>query len=314
VYRLDVSDPIVRKLYPNFETNTSTLSNFIHVDSSINIEKIDKPIISYNEDTNTYLINYLAKDSNNVFCNIFEEFVITNSNIKFLNYVCYKPEYYIQDYNFTYNYSNTAIRFNNLTANLSCYQDLSRSILWFGASSIPVNIVPGFITCDTGIVFDEIVITPDPTPTVTPTPTITPTPTPTPTVPDWYNTCYTHRVCVFGSPISELNAVYTLTAGYYDSISGVPIFSTVYANDNNSKILIKFNPDNQVLHGAILSAYDDDFNSYTFFYGSTSAVPDYTCVPYGVYNTRVVYEPYLDATITFTGPAPYPTVSFYSIT
>ena len=317
IYKIEITNPILKKLYPNFALNYNNLSSFIHIDANTNVERIDKPTISYNEDSKTYLINYLAKDSNNVFFNIFQEFQIKNSDVIFIQNVFYKPEYFIKDYNFTVINSITALQKNTLAGVLSSYQNINTHTYWFCISSEPIIIVPEYVACAYGLVFEEV-IPPAPTPSVTPTvtPTPTPTPAPTPTLPPWTNTCINSiRVTAAGIPAAD--GIYILSAGETTFLSPNRIFTVFYQSTGDARFFIIFDntypTDNTIIKAAILSA-DNSYNNQSLLYASTGIILDSACVPYGVYNVTTGLDPVYLQTRNLSGIAPYPTVSFFSMT
>jgi hypothetical protein len=316
VYKIDITNPTLKKLYPNFELNYNNLSSFIHIDADTNIDRIDKPIMTFNEDSKTYLINYLAKDSNNVFFNVFEEFQIVNSDVIFLQMVFYKPEYFIKDYNFTIVNAVTALQNNSIAGVLSSYQNTNTNTYWFCMSTEPVAIVPEYVACAYGVVF-EPVISPDPTPSITPTvtPTPTPTPAPTPTSVPWTNTCTTYSVKVTGAGTSAVYGIYVLSAGATTFFSPSAQFTVFYQSTSDSSFFLigdnSYPGDSTILKGAILSAVSSD---HTLLYASTGLVLDYACVPYGTYDVTSGIDPVYLKTQNLSGVPPYPTVSFYSMT
>ena len=317
IYKIEITNPIIKKLYPNFALNYNNLSSFIHIDANTNVERIDKPTISYNEDSKTYLINYLAKDSNNVFFNIFQEFQIKNSDVIFIQNVFYKPEYFIKDYNFTVINSITALQKNTLAGVLSSYQNINTHTYWFCISSEPIIIVPEYVACAYGLVFEEV-IPPAPTPSVTPTvtPTPTPTPAPTPTLPPWTNTCI-NSIRVTAAGIPAANGIYILSAGETTFLSPNRIFTVFYQSTGDARFFIIFDntypTDNTIIKAAILSA-DNSYNNQSLLYASTGIILDSACVPYGVYNVTTGLDPVYLQTRNLSGIAPYPTVSFFSMT
>jgi hypothetical protein len=318
IYKIDITNPTLKKLYPNFELNYNNLSSFIHIDADTNIDRIDKPIMTFNEDSKTYLINYLAKDSNNVFFNVFEEFQIVNSDVIFLQMVFYKPEYFIKDYNFTIVNAVTALQNNSIAGVLSSYQNINTNTYWFCMSTEPVAIVPEYVACAYGVVF-EPVIPPDPTPSITPTvtPTPTPTPAPTPTSVPWTNTCTTYSVKVTGAGMPAADGIYVLSAGTTTFFSPSAQFTVFYQSTSDSRFFLigdtSHPGDSTILKGAILSAVLPD-TGVTLLYASTGLVLDYACVPYGTYDVTSGLDPVYLQTQNLSGVPPYPTVSFYSMT
>jgi hypothetical protein len=318
IYTVDITNPQLKKIYPNFDLNYETLSTFIHLDSSTNIDRIDTPVLTYNEDSNTYLINYLAKNINNIFCNVVGEFFISNSSVKFIKNVAYKPEFYIQDYNFTVYNSITALSGANLTSLLGYYQNTNSYTFWFGASADPYVVVPEFVSCDYGIVFQEVPAS-TPTPSVTPpvTPTNTPTPTPTPTLPPWRTSCQTTRVVVSGAGTTAANGIYVLTATNNkilldtESTARFTVFY-ILTTDTRFTLFFDFSERSSTVTGAILSSVTP-LDTGTLLYASTASVGSYACVPYGAYDVATTIGVDTLPYPTY-GILPKPVVSFYSLT
>lgn len=104
IYYVDLANPNFKKLFPIFTETYENLSGFQFNRQNINFERLDKPIITFNEDSNTYLLNYFAKNPNNVFVQAFMEFKINNAKISTVKTGCYVPEIYIEDFNFAETY------------------------------------------------------------------------------------------------------------------------------------------------------------------------------------------------------------------
>lgn len=316
IYKIDVASPNLVKLYPNFETTYQNLSVFTHLDDDTNIERIDKPILSYNEDTQTFLINYFAKNSNNVFVNIFHEFNIKSSNINFIRHVAYKPEFFIKDINFTYYIPVSTATGASLTTSPSSYQSFTDcGTLWFATSASPTVVVEQFISCDGGIIFEPALITPTPqeTPSPTPTPT-TPPPSPTPTLTSWTNACsYAQTISVSGAGTAAANGTYVITGKYTTMLTETSTFTIFYQNTTNTNYALLFinenNGNSSYIKGAILSASNSNFvSNIGLVYASTSPINEYACAPYGIYNVVSALSPN-DNTLRYTtGMLPYPDV------
>lgn len=314
IYKVNINQATLEQIYPNFELTYSNLSVFEHVDEHVNVEKIDKPILTYNEDSKTFILNYFVKNPNNVFFNTLLEFQETNGGVVLKKKNLYKPDFYIEDYNFCIDYP--FIPGFTLAGSLS--QHTENGVMYFCASAAPVIYGNKFIKCDYGIIFVPEV-TPTPTPSITPTltPTITPsiTPTPTPTLP--YE-CYAIQVQVASAATTEVNGTYTLSGGYFlETISGVNTgYQVIYVKDSNPYYYLLFQDNTTMIKGSLLSAPGNfiDFTQMTFFYGSSTTITDYACAPYGVYDLRgSVYDNLQNITITFEGNmTTQPTVSFLS--
>ena len=210
----------------------------------------------------------------------------------------------------------TALQSNLITNVLSSYQNINTHTYWFCMSTEPVVIVPEYVACAYGVVF-EPVISPTPTPTITPTvtPTPTPTPAPTPTVTPWTNTCATYSVKVNGAGIPAVDGIYVLSAGDTTFYSPTAQFTVFYQSTSDSRFFVigdnSYPDNNTVIKGAILSAAGA--NS-TLLYTSTGLMLDYACVPYGTYDVTSGVDPVYLQTQNLSGVAPYPTVSFHSMT
>jgi len=316
IYKIDIASPDLVKLYPNFETTYQNLSVFTHLDVDTNIERIDKPILSYNEDTQTFLINYFAKNSNNVFVNVFHEFNIKNSNINFLRHIAYKPEFFIKDINFTYYIpASTAggVTLTNAPSSYQVYTDCG--ILWFATSAAPSPVAKQFINCDSGIIFAPAAVTPTPQSTPPPTPTLpTPSPSPTPTLTQWTGSCsYAQILTVSGANTTAANGTYVITGKYTTMLSETSTFTVFYQNTTNTNYALVFvnqnNDDSSYIKGAILSASNSTFmNNIGLVYASTSPIDQYACAPYGIYDVVSARTPNDNILRYTSGKAPYPQV------
>lgn len=319
IYEINITNPQFLKIYPTFNVSYENLSGFyVHLDDDTNIERIDKPVLSYNEDTNTFVLNYFAKNSNNVFVNIYHEFYINNANVDFIKHIAYKPEFFIKDLNFSVTLPLTAFYGNTITGQFSSYQNKDESILWFGTSASPSLIVGEFVNCDAGLIFSPVVTpTPSPQPTLTPTPTVT-NPVPTPTPLPWNNLCPDALVInVSGAGLTAANGNYTLTAAYTRLISP-SAFTVFYANTANPNFTLvfvsDFNSDSSYVKGLILSSTNNWTSDIGFVYASTQPINEFACAPYGYYNTITAKSPVsssggpVGTNITIKGNPPYPYV------
>lgn len=316
IYKIDLSAPNLRKLYPNFDLTVENLSVFIHLDDDTDIERIDKPVLTFNEDTGSFLINYFAKNSNNVFVNVFHEFNFSNSNVIFTRHIAYKPEFFIKDLNFTYNIPISTLQGNTITNNTSSYQDTTNcGTYWFATSTAPVLIVERFVNCDAGIIFE-----PAETPIATPTPTVTPTatvpiPSPTPTLTPWANSCSdAQTITVSGAGVTAANGNYVLTGKYTKLLdpSADSAFTVYYQNTTNTNYALCFinanNGDSTYMKGIILSSTNSLFlSNIGLVYASTNPIQNYACVPYGIYDVISAKSPTDDILYT-SGNIPYPDV------
>jgi hypothetical protein len=176
IYQISIANPILEKIYPNFEITEENLRDYIHLDANTNIEYINKPILKFNDDSKTFVINYFGKNPNYIFFNFIHEFSIRNGKVEFLSHKCYKPTYYINDYNFCQTYDLSSLRGSTLAGGASAIQ--GDGILYFGTTVIPEIFGSKYEKCD----YVVPQITPQPTPSFTPTntPTVTPSYTPPP--------------------------------------------------------------------------------------------------------------------------------------
>jgi len=217
IFEINLTTPSFKRIYPDVELTYENLSTFTVPIDNFYLDKIDKPILTYNNDTNTFVLNYFAKNPNDVFLNILYEFKIDNSEFIFLKQYAYIPSFYIKDYNFCNSYFPiTGINFSPLST------VESEGLLYFAASSIPVNVGNKFTR-------QEIITTPmpTPTPTITPSNTLTPTPTPTPTLTPTLVPC-SQTLSVGGAGSSAVNGLYVLSTFNNED---------VYVKDN---FIIKF--------------------------------------------------------------------------
>jgi len=105
IYLVDISNPTLNKYYPNFELTIENLQQYNTNDLYyINLDRLDKPALTYNENSKNYLLNYFVKNPNNVFLNAFVEFNIFNTRISILSAGMVVPTYYINDINFHQTY------------------------------------------------------------------------------------------------------------------------------------------------------------------------------------------------------------------
>lgn len=314
LYKVNVNQCTLEQIYPNFELTYQNLSVFEHVDEHVNVERIDKPVLTFNEDSKTFVLNYFVKNPNNVFFNTLIEFQETNGGVVLRKKSIYKPDFYIEDYNFCNDYP--FIPGYTLAGSLS--QHVENGVMYFCASAAPTVFGNKFIKCDYGIIFAPE-ITPTPTPSITPpvTPTITPsiTPTPTPTLP---YVCYAIQVQVANAATNEVNGTYTLSGGYFlEPVSGDNTgFQVIYVNDNNPYYFLYFSDNSTMIKGSLLSAPGNfiDVTQMSFLYGSSATITDFACAPYGVYDlTGSVYDNLQNYTVTFAGNmTSQPTVSLLS--
>jgi len=321
IYTLDLTNPNLSKVYPDFDVTYENLSAYYtHLDNDTNIERIDKPIISYNEDSNSFVLNYLAKNSNNVFVNIYHEFHINNSIVDFVRHIALKPEFLIKDTNFADVLPLTSYNEVKISGPLSGFQDYSNSFLWFAASSVPTVVVNEYISCDVGIIFSPW-MTPTPQASLTPTPTTPyPTPTPTPSSSPYINLCPNANVLeVTDAGTTAANGRYVLTAAYTRLFnSDVREYTLFYANTSNYTYALIFvddyNNDSTYIKGAILSGTNDWYNNITSVYSTTASINEFACAPYGIYDTVTAKSPISGTSgpvgwiATMYGNAPYPDV------
>jgi len=308
VYTIDLTNPAFYKIYPNFELTFVNLSTYKNPISRFYTSSVDKPVLTFNEDTETYVINYFVKDPSDLFMNVAGEFKIENGKLNFLSNKVFVPDFYFNDYNFC--------EIDNVPGYITNFDDpnntyvMDSGFMYFAVSTTPPSPVGAkFERClyATPTPSPTPPLTPTITPSVTPTPTNTLTPTPTPTLTPFIPAACPALIVTNAGTIGA-NGTYYLSAVqpilsaapdyfYYNIDTGYSLRFAQYYNLPGY---------NFIINGAILSG--DPFGVNTIFYGSSATATTTTCAPTGAYDLQGYVDPFYGP-ISIIGDTPYPMVS-----
>jgi len=103
ISKFNIQNPDISRAYPRFDGTFTALSaySFLGTGQQINITKVEKPLVSYNKETKTFVVTYLGSDMSGyqyLFTNYFRK---KDEELTPLNIDCIKPDLDIININFT---------------------------------------------------------------------------------------------------------------------------------------------------------------------------------------------------------------------
>ena len=103
ISKFDIDDPKLMRVYPRFDGTYSALSaySFLGTGQQINIVQADKPLVSYNKETKTFVVTYLGTDVSGYKYLFTYYFRRKDEELIPLNIDCIKPDLDIININFT---------------------------------------------------------------------------------------------------------------------------------------------------------------------------------------------------------------------
>ena len=142
IYSIKLNNLTPVQIYPNVRDIDLTFDKLKIFSLSgtgfeIDIVEIEKPILNYNQDTNTYVLSYLGKDTSNAFYIINIKFSYYNERLTIISTTLYKPSFDIIHQNF----GNNAYlpSFNTYSPLNQSIGSITNNVFTFNASGIAGN-------------------------------------------------------------------------------------------------------------------------------------------------------------------------------